>query len=159
MDLDKAESAKSLLRELLYKTREKSHAGSLPGAGGGLCGLGDPVELFRNLGNDLGPALQNLFRDRTGVDRETATRLIEGWIKEQDGLDRERNHFLKKFRHEHGFDRRQYGPELEKRFNEGVAAINDRQNQSLDRAAQQLVRILESPKQMNSRTERRTPPE
>ncbi|MBM3991937.1 MAG: hypothetical protein FJ298_13140 [Planctomycetes bacterium] len=50
--------------------------------------------------------------------------LLREWVERQDALDRDRNHFLKAFRHRHGFDRNAYSPELRAQFEQGLERVN-----------------------------------
>jgi hypothetical protein len=62
-----------------------------------------------------------------GLDESRAARVrevIAGWVKRQDGLDRRRNHFIKDFRGEHGFDRTTYSDEIRAAYEHGVEAVN-----------------------------------
>ena len=66
---------------------------------------------------------------------------MRAWIEAQDALDRERNHFLKAFRKQHGFDRTKYSAAEIAEFESGLAHINDEENRERRSAA---LRLLEA---------------
>jgi hypothetical protein len=74
--------------------------------------------------------------------REAAEREAAAWIRLQDGLDRKRNHFLKAFRQEHGFDRKAYSPEVRAKYQTGLDAVNQDNDERLATAAQRLLDAL-----------------
>jgi uncharacterized protein (DUF2267 family) len=70
---------------------------------------------------------------------ETALPLLNAWLQEKDKFDRERNHFLKRFRNEHGFDRQKYDAATAKAFDDGLAEINGREEAGLTEHARKLA--------------------
>ena len=64
---------------------------------------------------------------------------MRAWIEAQDALDRKRNHFLKAFRHEHGFDRTKYTAAETDELDAGLARINDEENRECRSAAQAML--------------------
>ena len=138
------ELAESFLQEAVFRSRERQTAtvelrrGAAPGAGN--CGLGDKAE--RAL--ELSPRGKDLFARLwpAGLDDARLAHigeLVTEWIDEQDKLDRKRNHFIKAFRLEHGFDRTKYSGELSRAFEAGVGAINAEETGKKRAAAQRLI--------------------
>ena len=66
---------------------------------------------------------------------------MRAWIEAQDALDRKRNHFLKAFRNEHGFDRTKYDAAELAEFESGLARINDEENRERRSAASKLLEV------------------
>lgn len=120
--------AMKFLQEAVYASRGVQHAGHAAPGGGAGCGLGERPgvpEAFSEGQARLFEALLQGIPDAARADFvRHAQRLCGEWIRAQDGLDRKRNHFLKAFRQEHGFDRRAYPPEIEAEFAAGLDAIN-----------------------------------
>jgi hypothetical protein len=65
--------------------------------------------------------------------------VLADWVRRQDALDRKRNHFLKDFRHAHGFDRTRYTAEQRAEFESGIEHINAEENERRELAAQELL--------------------
>ncbi len=65
--------------------------------------------------------------------------VMSAWVKRQDGLDRQRNHFLKDFRNEHGFDRNAYSDELRASYESGLDEVNGKVADARRQAAQDLL--------------------
>jgi hypothetical protein len=138
------EHAESFLQEAVFRARERQTAtvelrrGAQNGAGN--CGLGEKAGQALELsprGKDL---LARLWP--AGLDEAQRARvgdLVADWIGEQDKLDRKRNHFIKAFRLEHGFDRTKYSGELSRAFESGVGAINVEETERKRAAAQRLI--------------------
>jgi hypothetical protein len=138
------ELAESFLQEAVFRSRERQTAtvelrrGAQPGAGN--CGLGDKAEQAL----ELSPRGKDLFARMwpAGLDDAQLARVLElvtDWVGEQDKLDRKRNHFIKGFRLEHGFDRTKYSGELSRAFEAGVGAINVEETEKKRAAAQRLI--------------------
>ena len=94
-------------------------------ADGGQCGLGARAAVVL----DLSPKAEGLFTELwpDGVDEAHLVALedvMRAWVERQDALDRKRNHFLKAFRGEHGFDRSAYDPGQAAAYREGLDAVN-----------------------------------
>jgi hypothetical protein len=144
MDASRIELAEAFLREAVYRSRARQGLigalSSADPAAPGACGLGEKAAVVLELDAGGAALFTRLFED--GLEDRELERvrgMMSDWIRRQDALDRQRNHFLKAFRHEHGFDRTAYGPELERRYEEGLAAINDRANRELREAARALI--------------------
>ena len=149
MEADRLTDADELLREVVYRSRERQ-AGvaafpATPGdAGRGRCGLGERAAVDL----DLSPRGVELYARIFAADPSPA-RLAEvqaamsAWVERQDALDRKRNHFLKDFRHRHGFDRASYSAELLAEFEGGLARIGTEEDAERRRAAEQVVALAE----------------
>lgn len=139
--------AAAFLQESVYASRAASHAFSpraLDGASG--CGLG----LRPAIPEDFSPRQAELLERMTallGVEPsampygELRKRAAE-YIKIQDGLDRQRNHFIKDFRTEHGFERAAWAEPVAAQFKTGIDAINAENRARLDALARALVAAL-----------------
>lgn len=148
---ERLDLARDFLREAVYRSRARQAASGVLAqpvapdaecsAALGNCGLGEKAAVVL----DLDERGQELFARLFGGDELPAPALervhaaMTDWIRRQDALDRKRNHFLKTFRHEHGFDRRAYGAELLAEYDAGLAAVNDQCDRELDEAAQALL--------------------
>lgn len=78
----------------------------------------------------------------TASDEALLERLHAGmraWIESQDALDRKRNHFIKAFRNQHGFDRTKYTAAETAELGTGLARINDEENRERRSAAIALL--------------------
>jgi hypothetical protein len=149
IESERIDLAKRVLQEAVFASRgggARKDLGALAGAAGGSalggCGLGAGPNLDLSLtenGERLAQQLWPAGLDGARADRARAA--LTEWIRRQDGLDRKRNHFLKAFRGEHGFDRSAYGPELVSRFEAGLAAVNDENRERLDEAAALLASV------------------
>ena len=120
------ELAEAFLQEAVYRSRERQ-ASSLPLASGdaGTCGLGEraAVELdVSDRGRELFETLWPVGLEPGSLERLRAA--MAEWIRRQDALDRKRNHFMKDFRHEHGFDRGQYGEAEAAAWRAGLDGVN-----------------------------------
>jgi len=138
----------AFLQEAVFASRGASHGfspRSLDGASG--CGLGlrptlpddfspKQAELLTRLGESLGPAAALPF----DVLREHAA----AWVRAQDALDRQRNHFLKDFRNALGFDRTSWSAEVQSAFRTGLDEINADNRARLEAAAAELRTCLRS---------------
>lgn len=130
MDLEKA---KDLFRQVVYRSR----GASFPSAKTGLCGLGEKSPVFQGLPSEWAPLIGEIFAGKNR--REDISGLLSSWLTEKDTLDRERNHFLKRFRNEHGSDRRKYTPATAQAFDDGLAEINSQEEARLTEHAQKLL--------------------
>lgn len=140
--------AEHLLREAVFAARAAQSAGLALRGGGGNCGLGERAGALAGGSDeragslsDLSPRSQELCAQLwpTGVSDASALRsALQDWIERQDALDRKRNHFLKAFRHEHGFDRTRYTAEQTRAFEEGLARINAEEDRLRSAAAAAL---------------------
>ncbi len=140
-DSERIELAKRLLQEAVFASRGRSAPKDL-GASGAGCGLGAGPNLDLALTED-GERVASLFWP-AGLDGARASRartLLTEWIRRQDALDRKRNHFLKAFRGEHGFDRAAYTSELTELFEAGLEAVNAESRARLDEASTELASV------------------
>ena len=106
-------TAEAFLQEAVYRSRAKQAAlsglaGLAPDAklGVGQCGLGEKAAVELDLspkGVELADALWTEPLPEPELER--VRDLMRAFVRAQDALDRDRNHFLKAFRHRHGFDR------------------------------------------------------
>jgi hypothetical protein len=150
-------AAEALLQEAVYASRAvQSTTTALgapsstplpaPGAASGVrqCGLGHgPVPLgelelssrARELARELWPTpLAEPSADELRA-------LLDAWIREQDALDRARNHFLRDFRARHGRGRSEYPPEIAAAFDGGLAQINAKARERLAACVERLVEL------------------
>lgn len=138
----RVETAEHFLREAVLRSRTRQAAEhSLASAGpkAGNCGLGARPALELELSERGRELYRTLFPAPLGEERERALlAAMADWVRRQDAFDRTRNHFLKDFRHRHGFDRRQYAPEVEAAFEAGLDAVNGEANADLRAAAERL---------------------
>lgn len=150
MDTDSAITARALvaesfLREVVFRSRAQQTLETelLRGAksgDAGNCGLGAKAAVAL----DLSPEAERHFTALwpNGIDAAALERVREvmaEWARAQDALDRKRNHFLKAFRHEHGFDRRAYSQDLLAKYEAGLAKIADEENAKRRDAAVELL--------------------
>jgi len=145
VDAPRIELAEAFLREAVYRSRAKqgliaalspSEADGAPGA----CGLGKSAAVELGLDEKGARLFGELFGD--SVAAAALERIREGmtdWVERQDALDRKRNHFMKAFRNEHGFDRAAYGEKELLDYEAGLAAVNDQVNRELREAATVLL--------------------
>ncbi len=144
--LDRQSAAEFFLQEAVYRSREKQASGAPLGADAdgteGNCGLGAKaaVEL------DLSPRGTELFETLwpSGLSPDALASVhaaMTDWVKRQDGLDRKRNHFLKDFRHQHGFDRGQYDAEQAAAYRTGLDAVNAEVDAGRAEAAAALLAV------------------
>jgi hypothetical protein len=144
MSENRVELAEEFLREAVYRSRAGQAVATLlakrttPNQGN--CGLGERASVAL----DLTPRAKELFEQLFADDDErTMMRVRDGmrdWIESQDALDRKRNHFLKAFRNQHGFDRTKYSLAQATELDAGLARINDEENRERHSAAETLLR-------------------
>jgi hypothetical protein len=137
---DRQRLAEDFLREAVYRSRAAQAAGvALRSTGGGSgCGLGERAGVVL----DLSPRAADLFallwpQGTSSVD--ALRERMQRWVERQDALDRKRNHFLKAFRQEHGFDRTRYTQDEVRAFEDGLAEINAEEDQLRVAAAAELL--------------------
>jgi len=139
------ECAVEFLREAVYRSRASQafttavRQAQQPGAGN--CGLGERAAVVLDL-SERGRALfERLFG--SGANDEARLARVQGvlrdWIGRQDALDRKRNHFLKAFRQQHGFDRTRYTADELRDYDAGLAAINADEDRARAQAAELLL--------------------
>jgi len=134
--------AAALLDEAVYRSRERQAAGLSPLAGSAPgCGLGERAEVVLELsprGAELAAKLWPGSDPTRGELGAGVAAVVAGWVERQDALDRKRNHFLKRFRGEHGFDRSAYGPAVAAELEAGLAAVNAEVDAGREAAARAL---------------------
>lgn len=139
----RVECAMAFLQEAVYRSREAqaSQAGlAPPKSSGGQCGLGERAAVVL----DLSPRGESLFTElwpeglAPGA-LEQVRAVMATWVERQDGLDRKRNHFMKDFRHRHGFDRSQYDEQQLADWETGLGAVNDEVRGKLRASAVELI--------------------
>jgi hypothetical protein len=137
---ERRRAAAALLQEAVYRSRETQAAAGGLAMPGGNCGLGHKAAV--NL--ELSTRGEELFRLLWPMQPEDQAMLriqavLADWVRRQDALDRKRNHFLKDFRHAHGFDRTRYTAEQRAEFESGIEHINAEENERRELAAQELL--------------------
>jgi hypothetical protein len=145
LEPDRIALAEAFLRETVYRSRERQAAVAAIRASAVAnpnCGLGERAVVVLDLSER---ARELLARIHPGPMEEAALvavqDLMSDWTERQDALDRKRNHFLKEFRGQHGFDRGSYSPDARTGFEAGLARINAEENSERRAAAQRLVAI------------------
>ena len=135
--------AEAYLMEAVYKSRERqAHAtGLAAGDAPGSCGLGERAVVDLNLSERGAELFVKLWPEPTEPGVEAIRDLTARWVRDQDGYDRDRNHFLKAFRKQHGFDRSTYSEETQTAYDAGLSTVNDRVNEELRKAATELSEI------------------
>lgn len=139
--------ARQFLQESVFASREASHGfspRSLDGASG--CGLGLRPTIPDDFNGKQARLLEQMLSAASKGEHGPFASIrekVEEWIKTQDALDRKRNHFLRDFRQQHGFDRASYAADVEAAFKAGLAAINDENRQRLDTHAHQFAALFE----------------
>ncbi len=143
--------AEEFLQEAVFRSRAAQAAGGVFAAPAvdstGRCGLGAEAaveleltprgaEIFAQLWPSNAPSAAPVI-DNVRTHLEIRAHLRE-WIERQDALDRQRNHFLKAFRHKHGLDRAAYSPEQLAHFEDGLERINAEVAEERRAAAQRL---------------------
>jgi len=132
--------AEELLRDAVFRSRDRQSALHSLKGGGGSCGLGEKAEVVLDLsprGRELYDQLFTSSVDDASTGRFRAT--MSGWIEEQDSLDRKRNHFLKAFRGRHGFDRTTYATDVLAEYDAGLAKIAAEEDAARRRAALEIA--------------------
>lgn len=147
MDASRIELAEAFLREAVYRSRAKQgliatlsprQDPDAPGA----CGLGKHAAVELGLDEKGTQLFDRLFASALAENAlERVRTAMTDWVTRQDALDRKRNHFMKAFRHEHGFDRSAYSEDEARAYEEGLAAVNDEVNRDLRAAAEALVAL------------------
>lgn len=130
---DRLEAAEAFLQEAVYRSRAKQAASfglarearAAEGADTVQCGLGREAAIELDLaekGRALADRIWSAPLDADGLAHVQSA--MRAWIRRQDALDRDRNHFLKAFRKANGFDRRAYDAEQLAAYEAGLEAIN-----------------------------------
>ncbi len=144
---DRLETAEALLQEAVYRSRAKGAAiaglaGHTPDAelGVGQCGLGEKAVVELDLSSKgIELATQLWTGPLEGAELERVRDTMRAWVRAQDALDRDRNHFLKAFRKEHGFDRRAYDEDEQRAYDTGLEEVNGRVNTARREHAERLL--------------------
>ena len=143
------EAAGRLLQEAVYRSRGKqAGVASMAGAdldgevGPGNCGLGQRALVDLEQTEEGRAAFRQLFPgEPSDATVEGLSKLLATWVKRQDGLDRKRNHFLRDFRDQHGYDRRDYTEEQRATYGSGLDAVNAEENEGLHAAQLELLEL------------------
>jgi hypothetical protein len=140
-------AAEALLAEAVYASRAAQAATSALGgpAGARQCGLGHgpvPLEELELSARARELALELWPNPRSEPQAADVRALFDAWIREQDALDRARNHFLRDFRSRHGRGRAEYAPEVAEAFDAGLELINAKARGRLAACAERLVALL-----------------
>lgn len=144
--------AESFLQEAVFASRgaqaaRHALATGTEGAGdAGQCGLGERAAVVLDLSPRGRELFDALFTEDTGAPADEGRlsrmqQVMRQWITRQDALDRKRNHFLKDFRHAHGFDRNAYSEEQVAEFEQGLERINGENRERLAEAARELLAL------------------
>ena len=144
---DRVQLGEALLQEAVFQSRAKQAAGvSLlraerkDGSSPTNCGLGQDAHVELALSERGRELFDALWPEPPAAERlEAIGSALAEWVERQDRLDRDRNHFLKAFRHEHGFDRTRYSAEQTAAYEAGLERINDQCNAERRAAAERLV--------------------
>ena len=141
------DAAATLLKEAVFASRAKQSgvaglsaaAGESPDAPGN-CGLGKHALVVLERSETARAAFDALFPAPLDEARASAVSdLVSDWVERQDALDRKRNHFLRDFRNEHGYDRRAYDDALRTRFEAGLDEVNALEDADRERAVSALL--------------------
>jgi hypothetical protein len=142
-DKDRLAHAEALLRDAVFRSREKQSAVAAlraPVTKNANCGLGERAEIDLDLSARGRDALDQLHPEGLNAEVLDAVRLeMASWVERQDTLDRKRNHFLKEFRARHGFNRRDYAPGVAGEFEAGLARINAEEDAEREVAARRIL--------------------
>lgn len=133
--------AEAYLMEAVYRSRERQGREAGLREAPGACGLGERAVVELSLSERGAELFGRLWPEPTEDGVEAIRDLTARWVRDQDGYDRDRNHFLKAFRKQHGFDRREYSAETQAAYDAGLSSVNDRVNEELRRAATELSEI------------------
>lgn len=144
MDEARRELAEAFLREAVYRSRASQAVSTLLKQGAapklGQCGLGERAAVVLDLDAKGRELFERLWGEELGeVELERIRGVMREWIEEQDAMDRTRNHFLKAFRKEHGFDRVKYTAEETEEFERGLERIAREEDAARRAAAGRLV--------------------
>lgn len=139
MDAERVSLAEAFLREAVFRSRAaQAAAGAFPAPSSapGRCGLGERAAVVLDLSAEGARIFARLWPDLPPAAELERIRGVMGeWVVRQDALDRKRNHFLKAFRGQHGFDRTGYGAELLAEFEGGLARVNAEEDRERRAAA------------------------
>ena len=140
---ERRRAAEAFLREAVFRSRAKQAAQTFLAKSDperGDCGLGQGAAVALDLSAEGVALARELWLEPLADETTTLVHgIMSAWVREQDGLDRKRNHFLKAFRREHGMDRRSYAPALEAEFAAGLDALAREEDEARARAAEHLL--------------------
>ena len=141
MTSERLKRAETLLQEAVYRSRARQAAGvGLMPSGPTNCGLGREAAVELELSGEGLEHFRALWPEEPPAgELERIRRVMRDWVERQDALDRDRNHFMKAFRHEHGFDRTQYSAGQLALYEDGLAGINARADSERGEAARRLL--------------------
>jgi len=138
--------AEEFLREAVYRSRERQAIGvSLQptrpdGSSPTNCGLGRGAEVVLDLSARARGILRELWPEELAQQElERLRAVMTDWIETQDALDRQRNHFMRDYRKQHGFDRSLYTPEQVRDFEAGLERVNAEESSKRRAQAQRLL--------------------
>ncbi len=139
---ERVKLAEAFLEEAVYRSREaQSESDPFEAGPDATCGLGAKAVVALELSPRGAEIFDELWRDVLSGEALAALRkVMTEWIRRQDTLDRKRNHFLKDFRREHGFDRTLYTDEQSSAYRSGLDAINAEVDATRRAAAQSLLK-------------------
>jgi len=152
LSIERIELAEHFLQEAVYQSRERQ-ANSMPlesGAEpGGTCGLGEKASIELDLSTRGRELFEQLWPQAAGAEARQSSaatlsairELLSEWVLRQDALDRKRNHFMKDFRNEHGFDRAVYSESQQASWRAGLDAVNAEVDEGRRAAAERLLTI------------------
>ena len=137
------------LQEAVYESRARQAASSSilgvdlnAARGPGTCGLGEKAAVELRLSDRGQELFRELWPETLPTDELAAIEAhMAEWVRKNDALDRKRNHFLKDFRREHGFDRQGYSAELLREFEAGLERVNGEVRDGLAQAAERLLAL------------------
>ncbi len=141
---ERLHAAEAFLQEAVFRSRGKqaaitdlaAHARDARGDPGstnpgnlGRCGLGEKAAVELDLspkGVELASELWSAPLDADELAR--VRKVMSMWIRTQDALDRERNHFLKAFRNTHGFDRSMWSADELRDYDSNLDTLNEQES-------------------------------
>lgn len=139
-DTARLELAAKLLDEVVYASRARQGAATQLAGGTASCGLGARAEFEQQFGTRAHELYAALWpAESTRPPLAALQPALASWVKRQDALDRDRNHFLKAFRHDHGFDRAAYPSDVLAAFESGLEAVNAKNRTARVEAAERLL--------------------
>ena len=141
MTEERVKLAEAFLEEAVYRSREaQSERDPFEAGPAATCGLGAKAAVVLELSPRGAELFEALWAEELpGEELEALRSVMAEWIRRQDALDRRRNHFLKDFRREHGFDRALYTDEQASAYRSGLDAINAEVDATRRAAAQSLL--------------------
>ncbi len=138
---DRQQLAEGLLQEAVFSARARQAAGvATSESASASCGLGPEIRFDLDLSERGAELFRELWpRDTSRTEVDRIKTILERWVSQQDAFDRKRNHFLRDFRQQHGFDRREYTAAQADEFENGLAHVNTEIELRLKVAAGELL--------------------